>query len=90
MMHLYGVGDHGGGPTRAMLDSGVHWTEPQRCVPKTNFGIAQGFFSDVETKLDTEHSPVWNYRSIADGETQLAAPPRRQNQPAGLERRTLF
>ncbi len=25
MMHLYGIGDHGGGPTRAMLDSGDRW-----------------------------------------------------------------
>ena len=25
MMDLYGVGDHGGGPTRAILDEGVHW-----------------------------------------------------------------
>ncbi len=25
LMDLYGVGDHGGGPTRAMLDEGFHW-----------------------------------------------------------------
>ncbi|MGA3332634.1 MAG: glycoside hydrolase family 38 C-terminal domain-containing protein [Terracidiphilus sp.] len=25
MMDLYGVGDHGGGPTRVMLDQGFHW-----------------------------------------------------------------
>jgi len=25
MMDLYGVGDHGGGPTRTMLDEGFHW-----------------------------------------------------------------
>ncbi len=28
MMDLYGVGDHGGGPTRAMLDQGFHWATP--------------------------------------------------------------
>ena len=28
MMDLFGVGDHGGGPTRAMLDEGLHWMEP--------------------------------------------------------------
>ena len=28
MMDLYGVGDHGGGPTRAMLDEGFHWRDP--------------------------------------------------------------
>ncbi len=30
MMDLYGVGDHGGGPTRAMLDEGFHWAAPER------------------------------------------------------------
>lgn len=72
MMHLFGVGDHGGGPTRAMLDSGEKWTEPQMVFPKAFFGVAQGFFSDVETKLDTEHSPVWNYKSIVTANTNLA------------------
>ncbi len=75
MMHLFGVGDHGGGPTRAMLDAGVHWTDPKMVYPKTFFGNAQGFFSDVEGKLDTAHSPVWNYKTIAGGSTQLPAPP---------------
>jgi alpha-mannosidase len=74
MMHLFGVGDHGGGPTRAMLDVGVHWTDPKMVYPKTFFGNAQGFFSDVEGKLDTPHSPVWNYKTIAGGSTQLPAP----------------
>jgi alpha-mannosidase len=75
MMHLFGVGDHGGGPTRAMLDSGVHWTDPKMVYPKMFFGVAQGFFSDVEGKLDSDHSPVWNYKTIASGSTQLPAPP---------------
>jgi len=71
MMHLFGVGDHGGGPTRAMLDSGEKWTEPQMVFPRTFFGVAQGFFSDVETKLDTARSPVWNYKAIATANTNL-------------------
>jgi alpha-mannosidase len=75
MMHLFGIGDHGGGPTRAMLDAGVRWTDPKMVYPKTFFGVAQGFFSDVEGKLDSEHSPVWNYQSIASGSTALPAPP---------------
>jgi alpha-mannosidase len=75
MMHLFGIGDHGGGPTRAMLDAGVRWTDPKMVYPKTFFGVAQGYFSDVEGKLDTEHSPVWNYRSIANGSTTLPNPP---------------
>ncbi len=30
MMDLYGIGDHGGGPTRAMLDEGMHWANMNR------------------------------------------------------------
>jgi alpha-mannosidase len=75
MMHLFGVGDHGGGPTRAMLDSGVRWTDPKMVYPKTFFGVSQGFFSDVEGKLDSEHSPVWNYKTIAGGATPLPGAP---------------
>jgi alpha-mannosidase len=44
MMHLFGVGDHGGGPTRAMLEDGIHWTSPGVVFPKTTFGVAQGIF----------------------------------------------
>src|SRR6202522_3798609 len=44
MMHLFGIGDHGGGPTRAMLDAGVRWTDPKMVYPKAFFGVAQGYF----------------------------------------------
>ena len=74
MMHLFGMGDHGGGMTRAMLEQGVRWSKPDAVFPKTSFGVAQGFFSDVETKVDTEHSPVWNYKTLAAGNTQLPPP----------------
>lgn len=74
MMHLYGIGDHGGGPTRAMLDSGVHWTDPKLVAPPMVWGGAQSFFPDVEGKLDTEHSPVWNYKTLAAGDTKLSDP----------------
>ncbi len=75
MMHLFGVGDHGGGPTRATLDQGEILTGPNVVFPKTSFGIAQGFFSDIETKADTEHSPLWNYKTLATTDSQLPAPP---------------
>jgi alpha-mannosidase len=71
MMDLYGVGDHGGGPTRAMLDEGFHWAAPGHVTAKYQFGIAQPFFSDVEKDIARE-SPTWNYQSIAKGYT---APP---------------
>ena len=51
MMDLYGVGDHGGGPTRAMLDGGFHWADPSAAsvaanggapvTPKYGFGTGQ-------------------------------------------------
>jgi alpha-mannosidase len=75
MMHLFGMGDHGGGVTRAMLEDGVRWSNSGTAFPRTSLGVAQGFFSDIEGKADTEHAPVWNYKTLAAGSTQLAAPP---------------
>lgn len=66
MMDLYGVGDHGGGPTRAMLDEGNHWANDNMIVPKMKFGTAQSYFTDVEQKLSS-NSPTWDYASIAKG-----------------------
>ncbi|HEV2273856.1 MAG TPA: glycoside hydrolase family 38 C-terminal domain-containing protein [Acidobacteriaceae bacterium] len=74
MMHLYGIGDHGGGPTRAMLDAGDRWISPEKAYANLNFGVAAGFFSDIENKLDTAHSPVWNYETLAAGNTNLPQP----------------
>ncbi len=71
MMDLYGIGDHGGGPTRAMLDQATHWEAPGHVTPKYEFGTAQSFFSSIEKKVAPE-SPMWNYQSIAKGYT---APP---------------
>ncbi len=82
MMDLYGVGDHGGGPTRAMLDEGFHWAAPDAAAvaadggapvtPKYEFGTAQSFFSAVEKQIAPD-SPVWNYQSIAKGYEPPAA-----------------
>ncbi len=66
MMDLYGIGDHGGGPTRAMLDQATHWESPGHITPKYEFGTAQSFFSSIEKTIAPE-SPVWNYESIAKG-----------------------
>ena len=66
MMDLFGVGDHGGGPTRAMLDEGLHWMQPSKIVPKMQFGTAQTWFSTVEKQLAPQ-SPTWDYRTIAQG-----------------------
>ena len=74
MMDLYGIGDHGGGPTRAILDEGDHWATGDKVVPKMQFGTAQTYFSSVEKEL-APSSPEWDYRSIAAG---YHAPPARR------------
>src|SRR5208337_4909348 len=73
MMDLYGIGDHGGGPTRAMLDEGFRWAVPSAAAISANggepvtakyqFGTARSFFSTVEKQIAAE-SPVWNYQSM--------------------------
>ena len=83
MMDLYGVGDHGGGPTRVMLDQGFHWAGPGETAvaadggapvtPKYQFGTAQSFFSSVEKDIAPE-SPTWNYQSIPEYTPPPAAP----------------
>ncbi|MGB7265320.1 MAG: glycoside hydrolase family 38 C-terminal domain-containing protein [Terracidiphilus sp.] len=76
MMDLYGVGDHGGGPTRAMLDEGFHWKDPGAAVvaadggapvtPKYKFGTAINYFTAIQKEV-APNSPTWNYQSIAKG-----------------------
>ncbi len=73
MMDLYGVGDHGGGPTRNILDQGLSWIGSNKIVPKMEFGTAQQFFTKVENSLATD-SPVWNYQKIASGYQEPVAP----------------
>jgi alpha-mannosidase len=66
MMDLYGIGDHGGGPTRAILDEGFRRIELNHVNPKYQFGLAQTYFSSIETQVAPD-SPTWNYQSIAKG-----------------------
>jgi alpha-mannosidase len=66
LMDLYGIGDHGGGPTRAMLDEGFRRIELNHVNPRYEFGLAQTWFSTTEPQVAPE-SPTWNYHSIAKG-----------------------
>jgi alpha-mannosidase len=67
MMDLYGIGDHGGGPTRTILDQGEHWAHAADAVtPQMKFGLAQTFFTASEQTLSA-NSPTWNYQTIAKG-----------------------
>jgi alpha-mannosidase len=73
LLDLYGIGDHGGGPTRVVLDEGRHWMQSDKIVPKLRFGTAQSYFSEVERKIDN-HSPLWNYRLINEYKPPAPAP----------------
>ena len=71
MLDLYGIGDHGGGPTRAILDEGFHWAGPGHVTPKYEFGTAQASSPRWRSRL-RRRARTWNYQSIAKG---YAAPP---------------
>jgi alpha-mannosidase len=74
-MDLYGVGDHGGGPTRDMLDQAQHWIaagKDGQSIPTMQFHTAQQYFDDVEPHINS-NSPVWNYDKLAKGWTAPAA-----------------
>ena len=60
MMHLYGVGDHGGGPTRVMLDHADQLRARDAVFPKLEFSFARDFFADMEKKLPSMQVPTWN------------------------------
>lgn len=73
MMDLFGMSDHGGGPTRAMLDEGMHWAEPDKVIPNMTFGTAEAFFKAVAPKVEATGKP-WNYASLAAGYTYPTPP----------------
>ena len=66
MLDLYGIGDHGGGPTREVLDEGMRWMKPDSVAPTMHFSTAQSYFTSVEKTIE-KTSPQWNYDSIAKG-----------------------
>ena len=88
MMDLYGVGDHGGGPTRAILDEGFHWSpdgasaanSTATVTPKIEFGLALPYFEKVEKEIAPE-SRTWDYTSIAKGYEEPPAVPGRISIP---------
>src|SRR5215467_7496462 len=59
IMHLYGVGDHGGGLNRQMLDNAVRLMAPNVVFPKLEFSSAKAFFDDLKPKLPGMNVPVW-------------------------------
>ena len=59
MLYLYGIGDHGGGPTRTMLDQANRLRDPSTVFPKINFSTAKDFFADLNQELPNLKVPTW-------------------------------
>src|SRR6185369_12887321 len=59
IMHLYGVGDHGGGPTRTMLDNADQLRQKDFVFPNLQFSTAKDFFTQMEKRLPELKVPVW-------------------------------
>ncbi len=59
MLYLYGIGDHGGGPTRTMLDEANRLRDPNTVFPKINFSTAKQFFADLDRQLPKLKVPTW-------------------------------
>jgi len=59
MLYLYGIGDHGGGPTRTMLDEANRLRDPNTVFPKIEFSTAKEFFADLAHELPNLKVPTW-------------------------------
>src|ERR1700722_11097935 len=59
MLYLYGIGDHGGGPTRTMLDQANRLRDPNTVFPKIDFSTAKDFFADLNQELPSLKVPTW-------------------------------
>jgi alpha-mannosidase len=72
IMHVYGVGDHGGGPTRVDLDQAERWVGGEQTYPRLRMSSPTDFFASVASKVSpAATSPVWNYKTFAAGKTDL-------------------
>jgi alpha-mannosidase len=59
-MYLYGVGDHGGGPTRLDLDTALRWQKGSLSFPQINFSTAAEYFASLEKNKDALKVPTWD------------------------------
>ena len=59
MMYLYGVGDHGGGPTRVDLDTALRWQKPDVVFPKLEFSTAASFLNNLSRNESELNLPTW-------------------------------
>ena len=59
MLYLYGIGDHGGGPTRTMLDQANRLRDPNTVFPRIDFSTAKAFFAGLNQELPNLKVPTW-------------------------------
>jgi alpha-mannosidase len=59
LLYLYGVGDHGGGPTRDMLLNAERFAAPNALFPRMHLGTAQSYFDALTLKAAGLNLPVW-------------------------------
>jgi alpha-mannosidase len=73
MLHLYGpsLGRLGVAPARDVIENGLNWGEPNKVFPRLQFRTSQSFFNDMAARVTTSDMPVWNYKTLATGTTQL-------------------
>lgn len=62
IMQLYGVGDHGGGPTRRELDIAERFARKEAIFPSMHFSTTRRFFDDVKSTVASGQLrlPTWN------------------------------
>ncbi|HMD31953.1 MAG TPA: glycoside hydrolase family 38 C-terminal domain-containing protein, partial [Candidatus Acidoferrales bacterium] len=58
MLYLFGVGDHGGGPTREMLETAERW-QKDAVYPRLEMGAAQPWFDALAKQAPSLNLPVW-------------------------------
>ncbi len=57
-LYLFGVGDHGGGPTRDMLELADRWSQSD-VFPNLEFTTAVKYLDKLASKADSQLLPVW-------------------------------
>jgi alpha-mannosidase len=59
MMFLFGIGDHGGGPTRKDLDTGLRWQQKDVIYPELHFDTAGNYFAELHKAEADLKIPTW-------------------------------
>ncbi|WP_373545201.1 alpha-mannosidase [Chamaesiphon sp.] len=57
-LYLFGVGDHGGGPTRDMLEIADRWSKSD-VFPDLEFTTAVKYLDKLASRADSQLLPVW-------------------------------